>query len=143
MKKAITPFVVGLIKHKNRYLLTKRVDLGTEDPKEFRGKWQIPGGGIDFGETAEEAVVREIKEELDVEINIIRIVPYFINSMRKTWQGIGIVFLCKPLKNIFKIKLDKEASAYEWFTYDEIMKLDVLPGGKEAIRAATEVTGKN
>ncbi|OGK23334.1 hypothetical protein A3F58_02575 [Candidatus Roizmanbacteria bacterium RIFCSPHIGHO2_12_FULL_37_9b] len=136
MKKVITPFVVGLIKHKNKYLLTKRQELDPEDPADFVRMWQIPGGGINFGETVEKAILREIEEELDIKIKIVCIVPYIINSIRKTWQGIGIIFLCKPSKKDFKIRLNSEASAYGWFTYEEIIKLDLLPGGKEAIKAA-------
>lgn len=138
--KIITPFVVGLIKHKNKYLLTKRQELDPEDPSDFVGMWQIPGGGINFGETVEEAILREIEEELDIKIEIVRIVPYIINSLRKNWQGIGIIFLCKPSDKAFKIRLNEEASAYGWFTYEEITKLDMLPGGKDAIKKAFFLT---
>jgi len=37
---------------------------------EFKGKWEFPGGKIEDGETSEEALIREIKEELDVDIKV-------------------------------------------------------------------------
>lgn len=48
-------------------LLIKR----TENCRNTAGFWSIPGGGVDFGESVEDAVVREIKEELDVDIEVI------------------------------------------------------------------------
>lgn len=49
-----------------KLLLTKR---GPKAKNEV-GKWEIPGGGVEFGETVEEAVVREIKEELAITISV-------------------------------------------------------------------------
>lgn len=142
MKKVITPFVVGLIKHKNKYLLTKRQELDPEDPNNFAGMWQIPGGGINFGERVEDAVIREIKEELRLDIEVISIVPYIIDSIRKNWHGIGIVYLCRLVDIKQKIKLNEEANDFGWFTYEEIMKLNILPGGKEVIKIEDSLSQK-
>lgn len=37
---------------------------------EFKGKWEFPGGKIEAGETSQEALIREIREELDTEIKV-------------------------------------------------------------------------
>lgn len=59
MKKAS----FGIVIQENAILLTKRLDVPV---------WVLPGGGIDEGETPEEACIREIKEETGLEAEIIR-----------------------------------------------------------------------
>ncbi|OGK26781.1 hypothetical protein A2954_05495 [Candidatus Roizmanbacteria bacterium RIFCSPLOWO2_01_FULL_37_12] len=134
--KDITPFVVGLIKSRNKYLLTKRNEIDRDDPKDFLGKWQLPGGGINFAESLETAVKREIKEEVGLDIKVVSFVPYIINSVRKYWHGIGVVILCKLDSSKQKVVLNEEANDYGWFTYEEVMNLDVLPGVINAINAS-------
>ena len=41
------------------------------------GEWSLPGGHLEFGETVEQCAIREIKEELDVDISYIHRIPYF------------------------------------------------------------------
>ena len=136
MKSSISPFVVAIIKKDNKYLLTKRYDLDQEDPSEFRGKWQLPGGGINFGERVEEAIKREVKEEVALDVEVVSIVPYVINSLRKNWHGVGTVLYCRLNDVKQAIKLNDEADKYGWFSFSEIHKLATLPGVKEAIKAA-------
>lgn len=56
--------VSGLIKRDDKYLLVKEI---IEDGKEH---WLVPGGKVDFGESLHQALQREIKEELGLEIEI-------------------------------------------------------------------------
>ena len=136
MKNSITPFVIAIIKKGNKYLLTKRYDLDQEDPSEFRGKWQLPGGGVNFGERVEEAVKREVKEEVALDVDVISLVPYVINSIRKNWHGIGTVLCCRLNDVKQAIKLNEEADKYRWFSSAEIQRLNTLPGVKEVIKIA-------
>ena len=56
--------VAAIIQNNNEFLATKR-GYG-----EFKGLWEFPGGKIDAEETREEALIREIKEELNCDIQI-------------------------------------------------------------------------
>ena len=58
--------VAAIIKKDNKVFIAKR-GYG-----EFKGKWEFPGGKIEPGETGEEAVVREIKEELRSTVKVLK-----------------------------------------------------------------------
>lgn len=90
---------------------------------EFKDGWEFPGGKIDEGETSEEALVREIQEELDTEIEIVDLLdtveydyPNFHLSMD--------CFICKIRSG--KLVL-KEHEAAKWLTKEEFYSVDWLP----------------
>ena len=56
--------VAAIIKSNNRIFATQRAHGA------FAGGWEFPGGKIESGETPEEALVREIREELDTEVAV-------------------------------------------------------------------------
>ena len=90
---------------------------------EFKGGWEFPGGKIDAGETPEEALVREIKEELDTEVEVNELLdtveydyPNFHLSMD--------CFICKIKSGDLVLK-EHEAAA--WLTKDELKSVEWLP----------------
>lgn len=104
MKKDKQPRVVvgALIEQNGKYLLVKEV---LEDNREY---WIIPGGGVDFGESLEEAIKREIKEETGLDIEIIRYIQHKEAIFPEyNYHTIIFLFLAKPLnKNlIFEDKI--------------------------------------
>jgi 8-oxo-dGTP pyrophosphatase MutT (NUDIX family) len=116
-----------------KVLLTQRHAPG--HPLEH-DKWQIAGGGLNFGETIEEAVTREIYEELHVSCKIIYPHPIVKTSVWKAEtqdEGDTEVVLITYLIDIgdqtpdLSQDPDWETSAYAWFTHEEAQNLDFLP----------------
>lgn len=123
----IQPVVIAVIRRGNKYLLTRRVDLDATEKKYGPYVWNLPGGGIKFGETPEEALIREMKEEIGAEITIISLLPKIFSETRNRWQGIFLCYLSVLKNSQTKIVLNYEADEYGWFTTDEVKKLKFLP----------------
>ena len=64
MEMKIVKVVAAVIRDKDKVLATARED------GEFKGQWEFPGGKVEAGETTEQALVREIREELEVDIKV-------------------------------------------------------------------------
>lgn len=77
--------VIAAIIKGNKFLMTKRVHLDPEDYQAYHNAWQLPGGGVEFGEKPEETLHREIKEEIGAEIKIITLLPKIYTRLRKNW----------------------------------------------------------
>ncbi|MEK9173722.1 MAG: NUDIX domain-containing protein, partial [Patescibacteria group bacterium] len=72
-KQQMAIVVIGLIKNeKGEILLQKRLDPLIPAAHE---KWEFPGGRIDFGESPEEALIRETREEVGCGIRIQQLLP--------------------------------------------------------------------
>jgi mutator protein MutT len=134
--KRIQVVVVAVILHKGKYLLTRRYGPRT---KLTHNKWQFPGGGLEFNETIDQCLKREVMEEVSISVKILKLIPFIHEKILGSWHGVAISFLCKPATNNLKIKLDKEASAYGWYSLDEARKLDLHHGTYQVIEAASKL----
>ncbi|MCW1296687.1 MAG: NUDIX hydrolase [Candidatus Parvarchaeota archaeon] len=86
--------------------------------------WEFPGGKLEFGESIEEAVKREVMEETGLKVKIKNLLATGIYYVRGE-QHIVIVYVCEPVSN--EIKLEEENfSAYKWATYEEIINIKNL-----------------
>ena len=81
---------------------------------------------MEFGETPEKALHREVHEELGIEVNIVKLIPLIDIKVRGKWQGVFISYLCSVKNENAEIILNEEASKFQWFTLEEIEKLDNL-----------------
>ena len=96
---------------------------------EFKDGWEFPGGKIDTGETPEEALVREIKEELDTEVEV----KELLDTVEYDYPNFHLsmdCFICKIKSGNLVLK-EHEASA--WLTGENLYSVDWLPADQGLI----------
>jgi len=105
-----------IINDKNQVLLIKRGPRA----KSERGVWSRPGGGIEQGENPEEAVKREIKEELGIEIDILEPLDFIdhLSDDGQRWLALG--YLARIRKGEPKIMEPGKIEEIRWFSLNEI-----------------------
>lgn len=115
--KVVAAIICDDIKEKNKIFATAR-GYG-----ELKGGWEFPGGKVEPGETSQQALIREIIEELDTEIKVGELIdmveydyPTFHLSMDCFWAEVKAGHL----------EL-KEAEAAKWLTKDQLESVTWLP----------------
>lgn len=123
-RKHIT-VVAAIIKHHGKYLATQR-NYG-----EFKDGWEFPGGKIEEGERAEEALIREIKEELEVAIKVedyLITVDHSYDSFDMTMH----CYICTLLDNHLTLTVHEAA---KWLTVDQLDSVNWLEADVEVVEA--------
>ena len=120
--------VAAIIKEENKIFATQR---GYGDHKDG---WEFPGGKIEPGETPEQALVREIQEELDITITVDRHVVDVSYDYPQFHLEMGC-FLCSIAKGTPRL-LEHEAA--RWLKSTEIDSVDWLPADVLVVDALKE-----
>lgn len=81
-------------------------------------RYELPGGRMIFGETAEETVIREVLEETGLNITPLSLVDTW-NYVTETNQVTGVIYLC-AVDNTHDVTLSDEHDRYEWLTTDSV-----------------------
>ena len=102
---------------------------------DFKDGWEFPGGKIEDGETPEEAIVREIKEELDTDIKVER----YVDTIEYDYPGFHLsmdCFLCSIVEGNLVLK---EHEAAKWLTKATLDTVDWLPADITIIEKVREL----
>jgi ADP-ribose pyrophosphatase YjhB (NUDIX family) len=117
--------VAAIIRNGNKLLLVKEI---LESGREY---WIFPGGGVKFGENLKEALKREIKEELGMEIEIEKLLAFKEAIFPEyNYHTIIFFFLAKPLGELL-IK-DKKILDARYFSLNEIENLNLVDSARWA-----------
>ena len=122
--------VGAVVVHEGRILLVKR---GKEP---LRGRWVVPGGTVELGETLEDALVREILEETAIRVAPREVATVF-DRIQKTggrvvYHYVIVDFVCDYVAGVAKAGSDAEAVA--WATPEELPRYDLPEKALEVVR---------
>ncbi len=115
-------FVRVIVIKNNKYLLIR------ENKKNWFNGWIFPGGKVDKGETSEIAAIRELKEEINIDVAKDKLkLWYKTDCCFASGEWRGFYFICKDcnLDNL-KIMEPNKCENYGLFSFDELKKLDLV-----------------
>lgn len=104
----------------------------------FQGFWQVPEGKLEEGESPVDALKREMKEELSIDVDsaeLVSVTQTELEAKGMKYLAVRLVFDVK-LKST-EITLSHEHSDYQWISADKIDNLELLPGTSETIKVKT------
>jgi len=123
----------GIIVKDNKFLMLKFSKA--TNPSE---KWIFPGGRLDENENPKEALIREIKEETGLDVDLL--FPCDVAMWGKNDdQRYAVFFLCTSKNN--EVKLSHEHQDFKWFCFDELDKIDYhYSGFKDVLENARKLS---
>lgn len=120
-----------IVNPQGKILLTQRYDPKN---KNVHLCWQVPGGGIEKGETPQAACLREAREETGLEVEILSNTPFLIEQTYPDVNFYLNVFLTRPISDTIDTTLDEETNDAKWYEMNEIKQLKTLDDTYEMVK---------
>jgi len=108
----------AIIEKDGKFLITQR----PEDGRHNGGRWEFPGGKLDWGENPRESLKREIQEEIGIDVSVKEIFEISSNVYGGEKHVVLLAFHC--LYEEGKIE-KKDIQDYRWITPDEMKDYDI------------------
>jgi ADP-ribose pyrophosphatase YjhB (NUDIX family) len=131
--------VGAIVLHEGRVLLVKR------GRPPGQGKWSVPGGLVDVGETTIEAARREVREECGIEVRVEGLVGVLDRVTRDDdgrvrYHWVLVDYLAFPRST--DLVVGDDAAEARWVGLDEVEKYDTTDGLGDMIRRAATLAGR-
>jgi 8-oxo-dGTP diphosphatase len=124
--KVLLVVAAALIDAEGKILLARR-----PEGKKMAGLWEFPGGKMDAGETPEAALVRELHEELGIEVSPTDLAPFvFASHAYEKFHLLMPVFLCRRWQGRPK---PREGQALAWVAPDRLVEYPMPPADRPLI----------
>ena len=111
----------GILKENGLYLIAQR-----KKDDDYGLRWEFPGGKLREGETGEECIVRELKEELNIDVEVMGFYDEFVEGDLTI-----LYYLVRRVSGKFTLN---EHEKIQWVFPDELDNYDLLSGDREIAR---------
>ncbi|WP_031554403.1 (deoxy)nucleoside triphosphate pyrophosphohydrolase [Parvularcula oceani] len=134
MPKLMIVAAVALVDRDGRVLLSQR-----PEGKPLAGMWEFPGGKVEEGETPEEALVRELAEEIGIETQASCLAPVtFASEPQDEVHLLMLVFACRKWSGIPQ---PLENQGLRWFRPNRFHELDLVPADRPVAAQLRDLLG--
>lgn len=120
---------IAIIVRNGKILMQRRNDLRPD----FHGKWEFPGGGMEYGEEIRGNLLREVREETGYRVKIVRLLQFIGVDQQKTlaysYQVYLLPYVCRIVGGKEQLS-DDEVLEIRWFKPDDVLKQPLIGKNK-------------
>jgi 8-oxo-dGTP diphosphatase len=129
----------ALIHSRGKVLLIKR----RNEPN--KGRWALPGGLVEVGETVQQAILREVREEVALEVKLEGLLDvaddvHYDKEGRVRFHYVLVDYLAKPTGGTPKV--NAESSGFRWFDPREVALIDTSESTKRVVELFLKKNGR-